>query len=98
MTETWYDHAHGPLDLSQRPPVARPVAGRLNGITAEPGTLLGPIWTGEVVVVIDQDDRGVILGYPTEPEMRALASREPRSVYEARVQTAMRRAAARVAR
>lgn len=63
----------------------RPIAGRLNGIDAEPGTILGPrAVTREWLVVIDRDERGVILGYAQEGELAAaVLVANPRSVVEA---------------
>jgi hypothetical protein len=64
----------------------RAVAGRLNGIFAEPGTLVGPIWTGEFVVALETDLRGTKFGWPTQDELKAARNhaREvgPRSVSE----------------
>ncbi len=68
-------------------PYGRPVAGRLNGIHAEVGTILGPKQvTREYVVVIDNDERGIVVGYASAAEITAAANRdEPRSVTEARL-------------
>lgn len=64
--------------------MTRYVAGRLNGIDAEPGTILGPKdITREYMVVLDRDERGVILGYATADDLQAAADRdEPQSVAE----------------
>ena len=64
----------------------RPIAGRLNGIFAEPGTILGPkVVTREYVVAIGTDKRGTVVGYAMVHEI-AEATRvdDPRSVVEAR--------------
>lgn len=65
----------------------RPVAGRLNGIHAELGTILGPkAVTGEHVVVIGDDERGVTVGYAQPAELEALRGlTSPRSIAEARL-------------
>lgn len=62
------------------------VAGRLNGIFPEVGTILGPIWTGELVVVREVDERGAILGWPTRDDFRAARDADaPRSLTELRL-------------
>lgn len=53
-------------------------AGRLNGIHAEVGTVLGPKEvTREYVVVTTQDDQGVTVGYATPEDMAAVVQRFP---------------------
>lgn len=78
-------------ELSKRVP-----AGRLNGITAEVGTILGPKEvTREYVVVTATDGQSVEVGYATEADLAAAVERrldpqtgrfvfvrEPRSVTE----------------
>jgi len=72
----------------------RPIAGRLNGIDAEVGTILGPRGlTGEPLVVIDNDEAGVVVGYAQPAEMSAallVALESPRSVTEHRMATGAR--------
>lgn len=65
----------------------RYVAGRLNGVHAEPGTILGPKdITREYMVVLANDERGVTVGYATTDELAAAAGVEsPRSVTEHRL-------------
>jgi hypothetical protein len=72
--------------------VTRPSRGRLNGVHAEPGAILGPTdITREYLVVLDNDDRGVTLGYPTPDETEDLRSQDsPRTVAEARVWNSLR--------
>ena len=66
------------------------MAGRLNGIHAEPGTLFGPKQTTrEWMVCVDNDDSGCLVGYATPAEIEAARLRlveglDPRSVTEAR--------------
>lgn len=68
------------------PTPTRAVAGRLNGITPEVGTLVGPTWTGELLVVTGVDERGAVLGYPTKDEIvAARTAPHPRSVTEVRL-------------
>jgi hypothetical protein len=43
--------------------VSRVPVGRLNGLEAEPGTILGPDTAGELMVVLERDERGVTCGY-----------------------------------
>lgn len=63
----------------------RPIAGRLNGIYAEPGTILGPKEvTREYVVALDTDADGTIVGYAQAAELSAAARRDPQSIVEAR--------------
>lgn len=65
--------------------------GRLNGVDAEPGTLLGPDSTGrQMYVVVGRDDQGVTVGYATVPDMQAADARRadgdaPRSLAELRL-------------
>lgn len=58
--------------------MSRAVAGRLNGVYPPIGTLVGPNWHGEPLVVVGHDERGVVLGYPTSDEVFAALSREDR--------------------
>ncbi len=64
-------------------------AGRLNGIHAEVGTVLGPKEvTREFVVVIGNDERGVTVGYARREDVggaaiEAMIERGPQSVAEA---------------
>lgn len=51
----------------------RTVLGRLNGVCAEPGTLLGPNTSGEYLAVIDSDERGVTVGWALQPDLDAFA-------------------------
>ncbi len=64
----------------------RPVAGRLNGIHAEAGTIMGRrALTLEPLVVIDNDEAGMVLGYATPAELSAallVALESPRSRFE----------------
>lgn len=54
----------------------RYTAGRLNGVHAEPGTLLGPKdITCEWMVVLDNDDSGCTVGYATADEITAASQR-----------------------
>jgi hypothetical protein len=73
-------------------PAKRHVAGRLNGTHAEAGTILGPRGlTGEWLVVLDNDDQGVTLGYATTQELEAAVTRpEPRSVAEVKLRSQIR--------
>lgn len=68
-------------------PYGRPVAGRLNGIHAPIGTILGPKdVTREYVVVIADDEEGVVVGFASTTEILAVmtgAAGDPRSVTEA---------------
>lgn len=70
--------------------MTRFVAGRLNGVHGEPGTLLGPkSTTRETMVILDNDAEGCTVGYATQTEIDAAdaasaAGAAPRSVYEAR--------------
>jgi len=64
-------------------------AGRLNGIHAEIGTVLGPkAVTREYVVVTGNDEHGVTVGYASVDDLNdaaieAMVERGPRSVAEA---------------
>lgn len=67
----------------------RIVAGRINGIHAEPGTILGPkVITREYVVVLTNDERGVTVGYASTHELASIAAtdHDVRSVAEHRLQ------------
>jgi hypothetical protein len=63
-------------------------AGRLNGIHADPGTILGPkAVTREYVTVTGNDAQGLTLGYARADDLdaeavAAMAERGPRSVAE----------------
>lgn len=77
-------------------PWGRPVAGRLKYNTPpEPGTILGPLWTRELAVVLGQDDQGrTVLGYATTTDVADAGRRTheglaPRSLTE--TSTAVRR-------
>lgn len=61
--------------------------GRLNGITAAPGTLLGPDAAGQWYVALRSDDQGVQVGYATTHDIdnakaRHGAGGSPRSLPE----------------
>lgn len=63
-------------------------AGRLNGIHAEVGTVLGPKEvTREYVVVTGNDEAGVTVGYATPEDLQAVRdrTRDARSVTEHRL-------------
>lgn len=49
-------------------------AGRINGIYAPAGSIMGPQWTDELLVVMTYDGKGVELGFAT-PEDLAEAPR-----------------------
>jgi hypothetical protein len=51
--------------------MARAEAGRINGVHAPEGSIMGPMWTNELVAVIENDERGVVLGYATKEELDA---------------------------
>lgn len=61
----------------------RPVAGRINGVHAPVGSIMGPMWTDELLAVIEDDMLGdrVILGYATREELEADTS-NPNTVAE----------------
>lgn len=67
------------------------IAGRLAGVQAEPGTVLGPKdITREWMVVVASDEDGSDLGYAQTSDLDAAAvaamvERGPRSVAEARM-------------
>jgi hypothetical protein len=66
--------------------MARTVLGRLNGVHAEPGTLLGPNDVGEYMVVLADDERGVSVGWALTPDFDAAALvASPRSTAEHRL-------------
>lgn len=61
--------------------------GRLNGITAAPGTLLGPDAAGQWYVALRSDDQGVQVGYATTHDIDNAKARHavggsPRSLPE----------------
>lgn len=63
--------------------MSRYVRGVLKGVHAEPGTILGPNDTRELMVVVEDRPEGVAVGYAAQPEIRAaLDAPEPRSVTE----------------
>lgn len=67
-------------------------AGRLNGVHADVGTVLGPKEvTREFVVVTGNDERGVTVGYATQADLDGILGREPRSVSEHIFQVAVQR-------
>jgi hypothetical protein len=58
-------------------------AGRVNGVSAPVGTVLGPkLITREFVVVTGVDERGVTVGYAQDSD--GVNADDPRSVTEAR--------------
>jgi hypothetical protein len=64
----------------------RYAAGRLNGVFAEPGTIFGPNDTKEFMVVIEQDERGVVVGYAQEGDIEAAMEEDsPRSYAEYKI-------------
>ena len=64
--------------------MTRAPAGRLNGVHAPVGTILGPkVVTRELVVVTFNDDAGVTVGYATPADIADAFDRDPRSVAEA---------------
>jgi hypothetical protein len=72
--------------------VTRHVRGRLKGIHAEPGTILGPNDTLEYMVVIASDPAGVSVGFAQAGDIEAaLAQPAPRSVAEHRLRRAAMR-------
>lgn len=50
-------------------PLARVPAGRVNGVHAPEGSIMGPMWTNELVVVTENDERGVKVGFATNPDL-----------------------------
>jgi hypothetical protein len=76
--------------------------GRLNGIRAEPGTILGPDDAGQWYAVIRCDDAGVEVGFATVTEFDAAQdyTRDggPRSTAEHRLALAARSRAAMIER
>jgi hypothetical protein len=84
----------GPGPKPPEPPTPRPrvAAGRVNGVHAPVGTLLGPkAVTREYVVVTGEDERGVTVGYATAADIAAAGEVDPRSVTEARLRLAGQR-------
>lgn len=62
------------------------VAGRLNGVSPEVGTIVGPNWLGELLVVREVDERGAVLGYFGTEDARAFRDApSPRSLTEIRL-------------
>lgn len=64
------------------PYASRAPVGRLNGIFADPGTILGPDRAGQWFVAIRSDDRGSIVAFATATDMDTAAAREPQSMAE----------------
>lgn len=66
-----------------------PVIGRLNGISGEPGTIIGyRKRTEKFIAIAEQDERGCTIRYATQEELQAvgyLKGQEPRSATEHRV-------------
>jgi len=67
--------------------MSRVPVGRLNGLDSEPGTILGPDTAGELMVVLERDERGVTCGYATREDIdnakdRMAAGEMSRSVCE----------------
>lgn len=61
-------------------------AGRMNGVAPEVGTIVGPNWLGELLVVREVDERGATLGYVTREDIAAARATEcPRSLTELRL-------------
>lgn len=57
----------------------RPIAGRLRYATQpEPGTIVGPLWTGEFAVVLGGPDADgmTVLGYAQTDELTRATARE----------------------
>ncbi len=63
--------------------------GRLNGVDAEVGTILGPDSIGELLVVAERDEAGVRVSYAGVPDIEAARARVaevgPRSMTELRM-------------
>ena len=58
-------------------------AGRVNGVHAPVGTILGPkAVTREFVVVTSNDDRGVVVGFATSEDMQVNPELDPHSMTE----------------
>lgn len=61
-------------------------AGRMNGVQPEVGTIVGPNWLGELLVVREVDEHGATLGYVTREDIAAMRAAEyPRSLTELRL-------------
>ena len=77
--------------MADQLPGKRYVRGRIAGLTAEPGTILGPNDTGEWMVVTDRDEHGVSVGYAQAGDLQAALAvaldTGPRSVAEHHVVT-----------
>jgi len=74
---------------------ARRVAGRLRYRTApDPGTILGPTWTREYVVVAGTTDGVTTVVYALDEDRVDMGHREPRSMTEFRAHRALRMAGA----
>lgn len=70
----------------------RYVRGLLCGIHAEPGTILGPNDTGELMVVVEDGPAGIAVGYAQAGDLEAaLVQPEPRSIAEHRLQHSLGR-------
>lgn len=50
-------------------PLQRVPAGRINAVHAPEGSILGPMWTGELVVVMENDEQGMKLGFATQEDL-----------------------------
>lgn len=59
------------------------IAGRLNGIHAPEGSILGPTWTSELVAVDSNDEIGIVLRYATEADLERVID-DPQTVAEFR--------------
>lgn len=58
---------------------------RLNGITPQPGTIIGYHWREKRFLIVDHvDDDGCIVRFATSLEMNAVGTKEPLSVTEHR--------------
>jgi hypothetical protein len=66
---------------------AGPPIGRLNGIYAEQGTILGPDLAGQWFAVADNDPDGVTVRYATTDDMELAMARPPQSVAEVALRT-----------
>lgn len=58
-----------------------PPVGRLNGVWAEPGTVLGPDTSGRWFAVVEQDPAGVRVRYASRADLDAVHG-PPRSMTE----------------
>jgi hypothetical protein len=67
--------------MAATPPLPGQV-GRLNGIHADPGTILGPDTAGQWLAVLDNDADGVSVRYATVGDLEAATQRDPQSIAE----------------